>query len=53
MNERGAAAVEYALMAAAVAAVLIFWAHMLGEAMSDVFSMVNDSISAEQSSVTP
>ncbi len=45
MDERGASAVEYGLLVAGIAAVVVGIVFVLGGTLSGVFSSTNDSIS--------
>jgi pilus assembly protein Flp/PilA len=45
MDERGASAVEYGLLVAGIAAVIIAVVFLLGGTLSGVFQRTNDSIS--------
>jgi len=45
MDERGASAVEYGLLVAGIAAVIVAIVFLLGDTLSGVFQDTNDSIS--------
>jgi len=45
MDERGASAVEYGLLVAGIAAVIVAIVYRLGDTLSGVFQDTNDSIS--------
>jgi pilus assembly protein Flp/PilA len=45
MDERGASAVEYGLLVAGIAAVIVAVVFLLGDTLSGVFNDTNDSIS--------
>jgi pilus assembly protein Flp/PilA len=46
MDERGASAVEYGLLVAGIAAVIVAIVFLLGGTLSGVFTKTNDSISS-------
>ena len=46
MDERGASAVEYGLLVAGIAAVIVAVVFLLGGTLNDVFTKTNNSISS-------
>ncbi|HVQ18078.1 MAG TPA: Flp family type IVb pilin [Actinomycetes bacterium] len=46
MDERGASAVEYGLLVAGIAAVIVGIVFILGNTLNGVFTKTNDSITA-------
>ena len=47
MDERGASAVEYGLLIAGIAALIVAVVFVFGGALSDIFSETCDSVTAE------